>query len=514
MGVTVVSATAQGRVDVYDQTPWFDRVVLTGKPFARALAMQWRDLGQGDLVQPWPGLWVMAIPGVGLKDGAARLAVMWGEDIRTSQGLQDTAATVGVSMGELCRRLPTERVMNAAEAERIAAMVQWMQADAAEYQGRVMELRQMTRELSSSYEELSLMYRLSSSRHVLRVPGAFLEEAAEALCDTLGLNWLAVVLAEDDDGLGELSGQVVLSGPRPPHPSVAGDVANAMMTRHRFCEAAQVIEHTERVGHPLLPRLSSSALTAPLCVDGRLLGMILGGDKLNGEALYDLDARLCGSVAGSLSVFLLNAALFAQTRELSDATMKALSRAIDAKDPYTQGHSERVAKISQAIARQAGMDDWACERVYLSAMVHDVGKIGVPEHILRKPGRLTDEEFIHVKAHPEIGEQILSGVKPMRELLPGVLHHHERWDGCGYPHGLAGEAIPELGRLICVADAFDAMTSDRPYRRGMPVAKALAVVQDEAGRQFDPRFAEALSELPEAMLAVDGFESSVRRMAA
>jgi HD-GYP domain-containing protein (c-di-GMP phosphodiesterase class II) len=175
--------------------------------------------------------------------------------------------------------------------------------------------------------------------------------------------------------------------------------------------------------------------------------------------------------------------------------LHALTSAIDAKDSYTHGHTERVAKLSHMLAEAAGLDRETVERVYISGLVHDVGKIGVPESVLCKPGKLTDDEFGLIKMHPEIGARILQDIRQMQDLLPGVMHHHERWDGNGYPHGLAEKDIPLFGRLIGLADAFDAMISTRTYRSAMDLDTVLGEIRRCAGTQFDPELAEVFLQL-------------------
>ena len=172
-------------------------------------------------------------------------------------------------------------------------------------------------------------------------------------------------------------------------------------------------------------------------------------------------------------------------------TLEALTSSIDAKDPYTRGHSERVAGLSAALAEAAGLNEEQVERVRLAGIVHDVGKIGVPEAVLCKTGRLTDEEFALIRQHPEIGYQILRDIPQFEDLLPGVLSHHERFDGTGYPHGLTGDAIPLMARIIGLVDAFDAMSSNRTYRSAMPRDRVFEELADHAGSQFDPDLVEA-----------------------
>lgn len=176
------------------------------------------------------------------------------------------------------------------------------------------------------------------------------------------------------------------------------------------------------------------------------------------------------------------AALFVETTE-------ALANAIDAKDTYTHGHSARVAVLSRQIAKEAGYPKEECDKVYFAALLHDVGKIGVRHEVINKPGRLTDEEFEQIKIHPVLGNQILSSIKQSPYLSIGAHYHHERYDGRGYPEGLAGEDIPEIARIIAVADAYDAMTSSRSYRGALSMGTVRDEILKGMGKQFDYKFA-------------------------
>ena len=179
------------------------------------------------------------------------------------------------------------------------------------------------------------------------------------------------------------------------------------------------------------------------------------------------------------------AAMFEQTAE-------ALASAIDAKDRYTHGHSARVAMISRQIAKEAGYSDKECTQIYFAALLHDVGKIGVKDEIINKVGKLTDEEFEEIKRHPILGYQILSSIRQSPTLSVGAHYHHERYDGTGYPEGLAGEDIPEVARIIAVADAYDAMTSSRSYRDALPRQTMIDELTHGMGKQFDPGFAKIM----------------------
>ncbi len=177
-------------------------------------------------------------------------------------------------------------------------------------------------------------------------------------------------------------------------------------------------------------------------------------------------------------------------RELLIATIRSLVQALEARDRYTRGHSDNVARYTMMIADHFYDTDDELKRIELSAQLHDIGKIGIPDSILLNPGKLSDAEMAVMKTHPEKGEEILKPIPSLQDILPGVRWHHERMDGRGYPDGLRAEDIPLQARIIAVADTFDAITSDRPYRRGMPIEKAVAVMKSAAGDQLDPECVE------------------------
>lgn len=181
-----------------------------------------------------------------------------------------------------------------------------------------------------------------------------------------------------------------------------------------------------------------------------------------------------------------------------EQTAEALASAIDAKDTYTSGHSSRVADYAEAIARSAGMSESECEEIFFAALLHDVGKIGVPNDIINKPGRLTKEEYEVIKEHPVMGSSILSSISESPYLSEGAHFHHEQYDGSGYPSGLRGNEIPALARILAVADAYDAMTSKRSYRNPLPQAKVREEIVNGSGTQFDPKYADIMIRLIDA----------------
>jgi HD-GYP domain-containing protein (c-di-GMP phosphodiesterase class II) len=215
--------------------------------------------------------------------------------------------------------------------------------------------------------------------------------------------------------------------------------------------------------------------------------------------VFVLAYRLAG-VAGALLVavplLLIRYALqqYVEMRGIFLSTMNGLMAAIEAKDPYTRGHSSRTATYGEAIARGLNWPEEKIERLRYACVLHDIGKISIADSILKKPAKLTAEEYELQKPHPTIGAEIVGSVGFLRQEAGWIRHHHERWDGTGYPDRLQGESIPAGARIIAVADAFDAMTSARPYRPALDVASVLAVLSEESGRQFDPAAVAAFLE--------------------
>jgi HD-GYP domain-containing protein (c-di-GMP phosphodiesterase class II) len=175
----------------------------------------------------------------------------------------------------------------------------------------------------------------------------------------------------------------------------------------------------------------------------------------------------------------------------------ALTRAIDAKSPWTAGHSERVTHFTEAIGRGLNFNDNQMRVLTISAILHDIGKIAVPEQILDKPGKLTEEEFDVVKKHPQTGADIISSIPSYETILPGILHHHERWDGTGYPKNVEGKDIPLFARIICIADVYDALTEDRPYRKAWSREQVLQFFEEQKGKMFDSELVDIFLTLPE-----------------
>jgi HD-GYP domain-containing protein (c-di-GMP phosphodiesterase class II) len=222
------------------------------------------------------------------------------------------------------------------------------------------------------------------------------------------------------------------------------------------------------------------------------VGWLMAFNSLDGRSFTAADAELLKPAACLIATQQTNSRVYGDLKELLFGVIRALTAAIDAKDPYTCGHSERVARIAVRLAEVLGMPAAQRSDLYLMGLLHDVGKIGVDDAILKKPGPLSPDEYRQIQRHVEIGVQILTDLKKLNHLLPGVKHHHESLDGNGYPSGLAGDRIPYEARILAVADAYDAMSSTRPYRRRLTPSQIDEILEKGSGVQWDPKIVDAL----------------------
>jgi len=364
------------------------------------------------------------------------------------------------------------------------------------------EVQSLSGNLESTYEELNLIYRVSSHLRLPQRPVDLLASVGRELVDVSRSAAVAFVLPPSTR-----SREIATTGPaesaNPADRIVQiGDAAPNLEVLDRL--AGQLpLAQTGVSGHLLLNDIASHpdlmwtapwlkhAIALPLATADRRFGVQLAMNCRDEGDYSSIDVQLHRAVADRITAFLENQRLYDDLADLLMGLLHAMVSSIDAKDPYTSGHSERVAHLSRRLAEALGYTPVMCQRVYLSGLLHDVGKIGVPDAILCKPGKLTDDEFTILKKHPEIGGRILTRIRQLTDLMPGVLYHHERYDGRGYPSKRAGKDIPRLGRIICLADCFDAMTTNRTYRAAMPIDSAIAEIRRCAGSQFDPQMSEA-----------------------
>jgi len=236
----------------------------------------------------------------------------------------------------------------------------------------------------------------------------------------------------------------------------------------------------------ILRQKTKSIICVPLKVKNRTIGVMEVINKRGDRIFSERDMALLKPLSAQAAVAIERARLYENLEDMYISTVKSLAAAIDAKDPYTRGHSERVMRFSLVIAKELGLEEKVQKDIRLCALLHDVGKIGVPISVLRKKEKLTDEDWSLIRRHPVLGAEIISPIRQLKELIPDIRHHHERYEGNGYPDGLKGENIPLLSRILAVADTFDALTSERPYRDGLSDKAALEEIAICKGTQLDP----------------------------
>lgn len=369
------------------------------------------------------------------------------------------------------------------------------------------QLADVSAHLLSTFEEITLLHRLTEHLSISEGVDDLCRRAVDWLSDVIPAQAVAIYfesmpqVRDNHDEETECCGPVVIA--------------------HGKCplDEREFVRFIERLGpkvakEPLVLNGAATAsptwfypeihetISVPIREGDRVFGWLLAinhtgaANVTNSEVEFGtVEACLMSSVATILGIHCGNTTLYHEQSEFFASVVRALTSAIDAKDPYTCGHSDRVARLSVCLAKQLGCDADELNTIYLSGLLHDIGKIGISDNVLRKPGALTPEELDHIKTHPDLGCQILDGVKQLDKVLPVVRHHHEAWNGSGYPCGLREEETPFLARVVAVADSIDAMSSDRPYRKGMPDDKLDVILRDGAGSQWDPQVVEAVFEV-------------------
>jgi HD-GYP domain-containing protein (c-di-GMP phosphodiesterase class II) len=492
-GLFLVAMRSDGAVAAYDTSasPLFTKYFLPlfeSDTEINASAAQ----STGDLsVFPSPaasGILIGSIPWLDRRQRIGLLLIAGlDQSFKVDDHFERVCAALGIDSEDLMRASTAIPRQDRSSLTAHARLLGGMAADQQRIAAADRDLRSLSEQLSGSYEELNLVYQISGGMRVDRPAAEFFEQLCRDLMPVLQVRGLGFALAPE----------VPLKLP----PAIFGEVnlpeadlrklGDVLLTRLRgrimpfmLGDVAPDADLAWLVG------TARSILAVPLGPPDGPLGCLFAFDKQTGD-FDSADAKLVRSLADESSIYLDNARLFEDLHGLLMGLLHSLTSAVDAKDNYTCGHSQRVALLSRHLARAIGLGEDDIEQIYISALLHDVGKIGVPEAVLQKAGKLTEEEFAQMKRHPRIGSRILQDVRQLKHVLPGVLHHHERFDGRGYPDGLSDERIPLMGRIICLADSFDAMTSNRTYRPGMPIDVALAEIKKCAGTHFDPKLAEA-----------------------
>lgn len=360
----------------------------------------------------------------------------------------------------------------------------------------------LTIQVVSDFEELSLIRSLSS---VMELPSGGIDlhdlcsRSLVPLADGIGATSIAAVFIDENSPAqfadSWWSGQRVTSDER----------LAELITDHREEATSQSVVRNKinAFDHVIDDEALSEYVLVQCRSEGRLHGWLIACNRcveLTDDTPWaqlgftTVQASLLETATNQLAAQLHNTRLLKQKEELFTDVVRALVNAVEARDPYTCGHSERVARFASCLAGLIGQPESSCERIYLTGLLHDIGKIAIPDGVLQKPGRLDDDERAIIETHTDAGWRILHELEALRDVLPGVLYHHEHYNGKGYPDGLAGDKIPLDGRILAVCDAFDAMTSDRPYRKGMPIEKAVEILGGGAGESWDPMLIETFCE--------------------
>lgn len=362
------------------------------------------------------------------------------------------------------------------------------------------DLEAMTSSLSQSYEEIALLHRVSDGMRVTQQPQDLFSRLLPDVLEVINAEKL-IIFWRGNNEAGVEPPMVASVGALPlsrVHLDVIWDRSTACASREVQNQSAGselngiLIDSDVDRGYSYeWPKPIRNIVSIPIRRDQQHLGVLVALNKIDKPDFDSIDMKLLISVGNEIAVFLENFRLYHEMQELFLGSLRALSNSIDAKDTYTCGHSERVAFICRYLAEKLSFDPAKINNVYLAGLLHDIGKIGVSEAVLCKPGRLTDDEFAQIKKHPQIGADILKSIRQMEHISRIILSHHERFDGGGYPNGLSAGDIPIAGRIVMLADSFDSMIADRTYRKALPVAAALAEIRRYSGTQFDPRIAES-----------------------
>ena len=379
--------------------------------------------------------------------------------------------------------------------------------------GRVRELEgqiaSVLRVMEEKVRQLECLTQFSALINSTLDPELVREKALEATCALIGCETASLYLVDRKTGelywetaLGDAGRQLKNTVRLPINDrSIAGYVA--MSGESLIINDVQNDPRHFKKASTQSSFRTYTMLCAPLKARDSVIGVLQALNKLpsvprrqsmhDWADFFESDLRLLESLGHQVAIAIENSRLYTDLKQSFYGTVEALSEAVEKKDRYTGGHTQRVVYYSMCIARHMNLSTEEMERIRLAALMHDIGKIGIEDRILKKQNPLDGDERSIMQKHPELGYDIMSRVEGLRDVVAGMRYHHERWDGGGYPSGLAGVEIPLVARIIAVADAFDAMVSNRPYRKGHPASKAYEEITGNAGTQFDPVVVDAFT---------------------
>jgi putative nucleotidyltransferase with HDIG domain len=456
--------------------------------------------GRPEIIEHESPLSMLAIPLQGLEQGPSLVAVGLFLNLRVENEAHIAAAARvfgidakrALEWSQKCEAWSPRVLVRLAETT-IDNLVQRTQLSHLQH-----EINEAVGHARDTYVELGLLHRLARNLDVSHDPSELWKNAISWLADAVPAQCVAAVARRTAEG-----GRPSLFGDGGPSeviqrecPLPAEELSQMMERLGKAARRPLVLNRSHTSGPTWMYPTVRELACAPIMQGAQLEGWLLAINHIGADSdelceFGSAELRLLDSVSAILGIHRNNTGLFVRQGDLFEASVRALTSAIDAKDPYTHGHSERVARVAVCLAEELGLSKEQLDTIYLGGLLHDIGKIGIDDHVLNKAGALTPEEFEHIKKHPQLGYDILRGVRQLQKILPIVLQHHEAWDGSGYPHGLKGESTPLLARITAVADAFDAMSSDRPYRNGMPDEKLDGILRNGAGKQWDPNVIDA-----------------------
>ena len=482
--------------------------------------------GQPEIIEDFAPLVLLAVPmpmPAGQPASSVALATFVTQPVATVDDMAAAAECLGVDPQVAYPWSQSQTVWPARAIEQLSQSLLGQLNSQQQNQTLRTQLTSMSQQLLQTFEELNLLHRLNEHLSIGNSDRLLADRAIEWLHQVLPAECLLALIEPPrtaDTSLSHEETTPLLSTDSLPKRQwlTAGDCPLQADELDSFFDHLRPNAHESSilVDAAVVKRSDwkfpsvQQALCVPIHSGNQITGWLIAlnhrpstrANRSDTGEFGTAELNLLLSVAATLGMHSGNVQLFNEQEEFFEGMVHALSSAIDAKDPYTRGHSERVARIAVCLARHLGCTKEQLNTLYLGGLLHDIGKIGIKDSVLGKPGNLTGEEYQHIQLHPELGCQILKRVRRLEHVLPVVLHHHEAWDGTGYPSQLAGEQIPWLARIAAVADAFDAMASDRPYRTGMPTEQLDTIFRNGAGKQWDAQVISAFFAIRDEIDAV------------
>ena len=492
MGVVRRSVSADGVMAPSQGADWLEAFLFSSAPARNRVKELLARSNSNDMnestvsCEVLPGLWMMVFSRTARRESLTAVATFVTDEILESAYFEMLCQAAQIDRILVRSMLEEMNLIQTAEVDRTIEFISLLTRSEGETAQRTDTVGDLGKQLVECYEEIHLYHSLIGSTSVSTSPMAFLSTVADELNTALPFSWIAIRILTDKINLPEGFDGFVVGGDLGRQHPVISTVGERLALSIEGRDPI-IIDTASDPRFEGTFGFSSDVVACPIAGDCGTIGVLFAGnDAANGDEASNIEMKLLGAASEHVSVFLRNASLYENLDSMFLGTVQAMVSAIDAKDRYTCGHSQRVAWLARELAINCGHDAEFIKRVHLAGLVHDVGKIGVPEKVLSKPGRLDEDEFKAIQAHPEIGSRILRDIPQMDGILPAVMHHHERWDGRGYPHGISGEEIPLIARIVSIADAFDAMSSTRTYRSARPRHEVLSEINRCRGTQFDP----------------------------